>query len=64
MFCPLGCNTATKKAMQDVITAVIKPSKHFTTAERLYPKGFAEKAVQELLLSEMQCTCTQPRAIR
>lgn len=26
-LCPLGCNTATEKAMQDVITAVIKLKK-------------------------------------
>lgn len=62
--CTLGCNTATEKAMQDIITAVIKPRKHFTTAECLYPKGFAEIPVQELLLSEIQYTYTQPGAIR
>lgn len=52
--CPLGCNTATEKAMWDVIAAVIKPRKHFTTAECLNPPGFTEIPVQELQLSEMQ----------
>jgi len=53
----------TEKTMQDVITAVVKPRKHFTTAECLYPKGFAEIPVPELLLSEMQYTYTQPAAM-
>lgn len=63
-ICPLGCNTAIDKAMQDVSSALIKPRKHFTTAKCLYPKGFVETPVQELLLSEMQYTHAQPAAIR
>lgn len=40
--------------MWDVIAAVIKPRKHFTTAECLNPTGFTEIPVEELRLSEMQ----------
>lgn len=52
----------TEKAIQDVITAVINPGKRFTTAERLYPKGFAAIA-KDLLRSEMQYPRAQPGAI-